>query len=206
MRLAVLKGISDVQDDDLFTSEMSGVEPLKRDPRERLVKTDRTDSAVRRQAAVTAHARSDNSLTDDGIAPLDAWYALEFKRPGIQNGVYRKLRLGHYDIEARLDLHRMTVAQARIEVWSFFKEARRLGLRTLLITHGKGLGNKEKSGSGVLKGYVNHWLKDIDDVQAFHSALPQHGGTGAVYVLLRKSEEKKRENRERFLKGRVQDV
>ena len=38
MRLAVLKGISDVQDDDLFTSEMSGVEPLKRDPRERLVK------------------------------------------------------------------------------------------------------------------------------------------------------------------------
>jgi DNA-nicking Smr family endonuclease len=46
----------------------------------------------------------------------------------------------------------MTVAEARIEVWSFFKEARRLGLRTLLITHGKGLGNKEKSGSGVLKG------------------------------------------------------
>jgi DNA-nicking Smr family endonuclease len=76
-----------VQDDDLFTSEMSGVEPLKRDPRERLVKTDRTDSAVRRQAAVTAPARSDNSLTDDGIPPLDAWYALEFKRPGIQNGV-----------------------------------------------------------------------------------------------------------------------
>ena len=100
----------------------------------------------------------------------------------------------------------MTVAQARIEVWSFFREARRLGLRTLLITHGKGLGNTEQSGSGVLKGYVNHWLKDIDDVQAFHSALPQHGGTGAVYVLLRKSEEKKRENRERFLKGRVQDV
>jgi hypothetical protein len=40
-------------------------------------------------------------------------------------------------------------------------------------------------------------------VQAFHSAQPQHGGTGAVYVLLRKSEEKKQENRERFLRGRV---
>ena len=57
-----------MQDDDLFTSEMSGVEPLKRDPRERLVKADRTDSAVRRQAAVTAHARSDNRLTDDGLS------------------------------------------------------------------------------------------------------------------------------------------
>lgn len=195
-----------MQDDDLFASEMSGVKPLNRDPRERLVKTDRTDSAVRRQAATASPLRSDNRLTDDGIPPLEAWFVLEFKRPGIQNGVYRKLRLGQYDIDARLDLHRMNVAEARSEVWSFLKEARRLGLRTLLITHGKGLGSKVKSGSGILKGYVNHWLRDIEDVQAFHSAQPQHGGTGAVYVLLRKSEERKRENRERFMKGRVQDV
>ena len=195
-----------MQDDDLFASEMSGVKPLKREPRERLVKTEVVDVNQRRQAAIQSGARSDNHLSDDGVPPLDAWYVLEFKRPGIQNGVYRKLRLGHYDIEARLDLHRFTVAEARTEIWSFFKEARRLGLRTLLITHGKGFGNKEKSGSGVLKGYVNRWLRDVEDVQAFHSAQPQHGGTGSVYVLLRKSEDKKRENRERFMKGRVQDV
>ena len=195
-----------MQDDDLFAREMSGVTPLKREPRERLVKTEAIDVNQRRQAATQLDARSDNYLSDDGVPPLDAWYVLEFKRPGIQNGVYRKLRLGHYDIEARLDLHRFTVAEARTEIWSFFKEARRLGLRTLLITHGKGFGNKEKSGSGVLKGYVNRWLTDIEDVQAFHSAQPQHGGTGSVYVLLRKSEDKKRENRERFMKGRVQDV
>jgi DNA-nicking Smr family endonuclease len=195
-----------MQDDDLFASEMSGVTPLKREPRERLVKTEAIDVNQRRQAATQLDARSDNYLSDDGVPPLDAWYVLEFKRPGIQNGVYRKLRLGHYDIEARLDLHRFTVAEARTEIWSFFKEARRLGLRTLLITHGKGFGNKEKSGSGVLKGFVNRWLRDVEDVQAFHSAQPQHGGTGSVYVLLRKSEDKKRENRERFMKGRVQDV
>jgi DNA-nicking Smr family endonuclease len=195
-----------MQDDDLFASEMSGVTPLKREPRERLVKTEVVDVSQRRQAATQSGARSDNHLLDDGVPPLDAWYVLEFKRPGIQNGVYRKLRLGHYDIEARLDLHRFTVAEARVEIWSFFKEARRLGLRTLLITHGKGFGNKEKSGSGVLKGYVNRWLRDVEDVQAFHSAQPQHGGTGSVYVLLRKSEDTKRENRERFMKGRVQDV
>ena len=195
-----------MQDDDLFVSEMSGVTPLKREPRERLFKTESVDVAKRRQAAMQSDARSDNHLSDDGVQPLDAWYVLEFKRPGIQNGVYRKLRLGHYDIEARLDLHRFTVAEARTEIWSFFKEARRLGLRTLLITHGKGFGNKEKSGSGVLKGYSNRWLRDLEDVQAFHSAQPRHGGTGSVYVLLRKSEDKKRENRERFMKGRVQDV
>ena len=195
-----------MQDKDLFASEMSGVTTLKREPRERLVKTEVVDVSHRRQAATQSGARSDNHLSDDGVPPLDAWYVLEFKRPGIQNGVYRKLRLGHYDIEARLDLHRFTVAEARTEIWSFFKEARRLGLRTLLITHGKGFGNKEKSGSGVLKGYVNRWLRDVEDVQAFHSAQPQHGGTGSVYVLLRKSEDKKRENRERFMKGRVQDI
>ena len=195
-----------MSDDDLFSSEMRGVTPLKREPRERLVSSAREDHAARRAAAVQSTARSENTLMDDGIAPLDAWFVLEFKRPGIQNGVYRKLRLGHYEIDARLDLHRFTVSEARAEVWSFLKEARRLGLRSLLITHGKGLGNKEKSGSGVLKGYVNRWLQEVEDVQAFHSAKPQHGGTGAVYVLIRKSEDKKRENRERFMKGRSQDV
>lgn len=195
-----------MQDDNLFASEMGDVTPLKRDPRERLIKTETVDASRRRQAATQMTARSDNFLSDDGVPPLDAWYVLDFKRPGIQNGVYRKLRLGQYETEARLDLHRYTVAEARRELWSFFKEARRLGLRTLLITHGKGFGNKEKSGSGVLKGYVNRWLQDIDDVQAFHSAQPQHGGTGSVYVLLRKSDAKKRENRELYTKGRQQDV
>jgi DNA-nicking Smr family endonuclease len=195
-----------MQDDNLFASEMGDVTPLKRDPRERLIKTQTVDASRRRQAATQMTARSDNFLSDDGVPPLDAWYVLDFKRPGIQNGVYRKLRLGQYETEARLDLHRYTVAEARRELWSFFKEARRLGLRTLLITHGKGFGNKEKSGSGVLKGYVNRWLQDIDDVQAFHSAQPQHGGTGSVYVLLRKSDAKKKENRELYTKGRQQDV
>ena len=75
-----------------------------------------------------------------------------------------------------------------------------------MSTHGKGLGNKEKSVPGVLKVDVNSWVRDMEGVQASHSAHPQHGGTGSVYVLLRKSEDKKRENRERFMKGRVQDV
>ena len=48
-------------------------------------------------------------------------------------------------------------------------------------------------------------LKELDAVQAFHSAQPQHGGTGAVYVLLRKNAEQKRANRLQYLKGRVQD-
>ena len=194
-----------MQDDDLFASEMSGVKPLNRDPRERLVKTDRTDSAVRRQAAVASPSRSDNKLTDDGIPPLDAWYVLEFKRPGIQNGVYRKLRLGQYQTDARLDLHRLVVKQAREEVFAFIRDASELGLRNLLIVHGKGQSGGPSDRKAVLKGYVNHWLRELDAVQAFHSAQPAHGGTGSVYVLLKKSSDQKRENRLKYMKGRVQD-
>lgn len=193
-----------MNDDELFFEEMAGVTPLKREPRARLDKrSDMSDTAERRRAAEGLDGVGLNPLVDEGIEPLDAWYVLDFKRPGIQNGVYKKLRLGKYDIEARLDLHRLTVKQARDETHNFVKEAMELGLRTLLIMHGKGQRKSEVEKTAVLKGYINRWLQDLEDVQAFHSAQPVHGGTGAVYVLLKKSVEKKRQNRERFLKGRV---
>ena len=189
---------------DLFLEEMSGVKPLQREPRERLVKQSFEGDVERRREAATQPLKDEiNPLLDEGVDPLDAWYVLDFKRPGIQHGVYKKLRMGRYDIEARLDLHRMTVKQARDEVKQFIDEASKLGLRTLLILHGKGQRKVEKENTAVLKGYVNHWLQQLEMVQAFHSAQPVHGGTGAVYVLLRKNSDKKRENRERFLKGRV---
>lgn len=189
---------------DLFLEEMSGVKPLQREPRERLIRQSADgDVELRRQAATEPLHEKINPLCDEGVDPLDAWYVLDFKRPGIQHGVYKKLRMGRYEIDARLDLHRMTVKQAREEVKQFIDEAGKLGLRTLLILHGKGQRKVEKENTAVLKGYVNHWLQQLEMVQAFHSAQPVHGGTGAVYVLLRKSADKKRENRERFLKGRV---
>ena len=189
---------------DLFLEEMSGVKPLQREPRERLIRQSAEgDVELRRQAATEPLHEKINPLRDEGVDPLDAWYVLDFKRPGIQHGVYKKLRMGRYEIDARLDLHRMTVKQAREEVKQFIDEAGKLGLRTLLILHGKGQRKVEKENTAILKGYVNHWLQQLEMVQAFHSAQPVHGGTGAVYVLLRKSADKKRENRERFLKGRV---
>ncbi len=195
-----------MNDDDLFVEEMAGVEPLGRDARVRLVKDRLSDDQLRgRRRAAEGVDQAINPLADEGISPLDAWFVLEFKRPGIQNGVYRKLRLGHYQVDARLDLHRMVVKQAREEVFSFIEEATRLGLRTLLIVHGKGQSKSQGDQTAVLKGYVNHWLQHLDQVQAFHSAQPQHGGTGAVYVLLKKSAKQKRENRLQYQKGRVQD-
>ena len=197
---------SPVSDEDLFAEEMAGVTPLDREARVRLVKERLSEDQQReRRQAAEREELAVNPLIDEGVAPLDAWYVLEFKRPGIQNGVYRKLRLGRYQVDARLDLHRLLVKQAKEEVFSFIAEAERLGLRTVLIVHGKGQSKAQGEQTAVLKGYVNHWLKELDAVQAFHSAQPQHGGTGALYVLLRKNAEQKRANRLQYLKGRVQD-
>jgi DNA-nicking Smr family endonuclease len=146
-----------------------------------------------------------NALSTDGVVPLDAWLILAFKRIGVQNGVFRKLKQGRYDAESALDLHRMNVEVARHEVFDFIEEAYQLGLRSVLVIHGKGGSKLQKERNSILKGCVDHWLRQLEVVQAFHSAQPRHGGTGALYVLLRKSEEKKRENREKFAKGRVSE-
>jgi DNA-nicking Smr family endonuclease len=194
-------------EDKGFMDEMADVVPLKRQPRVAVrpgaVSQRDTSQELRRQAAEQGPERDRNILTEAAITPLDSWYVLDFKRPGVQNGVYRKLKQGRYETDARLDLHRMTTTTARRELFWFLEESVKLGLRTVLIIHGKGQTSAEKERSSILKGCTDQWLRELDMVQAFHSAQPRHGGTGAVYVLLRKSEEKKRENRERFSKGRV---
>lgn len=186
---------------------MSDVVRLKQEPRvdlTRRAQSDRDPSLEhRRRAAAQLPEPDRNRLAENEIAPLDAWFVLAFKRPGVQHGVFRKLKQGRYEAQSRLDLHRLTVAGARREIYEFIVESQQLGLRSVLVIHGKGASSAEQQRCSILKGCVDHWLRELEMVQAFHSALPQHGGTGAVYVLLRKSEEKKRENRERFSKGRI---
>lgn len=194
--------------DKVFSDVMSDVVRLKSEPRVDLSRKKLADKDPsvehRRRAAALAPERDRNTLSQTGVAPLDAWYVLDFKRPGVQNGVFRKLKQGRYEAESRLDLHRMTAEMARKEIFEFIEESFQYGLRSVLIIHGKGESNADRARSSILKGCVDQWLRDLQIVLAFHSAQPRDGGTGAAYVLLRKSEQKKRENREKFSKGRVE--
>ena len=70
-------------------------------------------------------------------------------------------------------------------------------IRCLLILHGKG---ERSTPRALLKSHVSAWLPQLPAVMAMHSAERRHGGSGALYVLLRKSERKKAENRERHQK------
>tara|TARA_R110002072_G_scaffold86030_2_gene194298 strand:+ start:7396 stop:8007 length:612 start_codon:yes stop_codon:yes gene_type:complete len=193
--------------DEVFSEAMSDVVRRNTEPRVDLRRSrpSASDPSIehRRRAAAMAPERDRNTLTETGILPLDAWYVLSFQRPGVQNGVFRKLKQGRYEAQSRLDLHRMTADTARREIFEFIGESYQLGLRSVLIIHGKGESKAEQARSSILKGCVDQWLRELETVLAFHSAQPRDGGTGAAYVLLRKSEEKKRENREKFAKGRV---
>jgi len=110
--------------------------------------------------------------------------SLRFCRPGVGRKTMRKLSRGSFAIQAEMDLHGMTAADARTELKSFIEYSVRTGLSCLRIIHGKGLGSG-LSGP-VLKRKVNAWLRYWDPVLAFVSARAVDGGTGAVYVLLRK--------------------
>lgn len=190
-------------DDKLFQEELQGVQPLQTPPRVALNRSpvSQLATAARREAAQRDLEAERNFLALDHVEMLDPYYPLEFKRPGVQHGVFRKLKQGKYAMDARLDLHRMTAEQARDEVFAFVREAVAYDLRNVMIVPGRGThGNAPEA---VLKSYVNKWLPEFDAVQAFCSAIPAHGGTGAVYVMLKKSEKKRQENRDRFNRGRV---
>ena len=182
-------------DDDDFLQEMGDVKPLQLEKKVALKRDNDSELArsARREAAAEDVAKDPNHLSSDYIELLGPHCPLEFKRPGVQNGVFRKLKQGKYSQEARLDLHRMTVETARAEVFDFIKECASYELRSLIIIHGKG--SHSKADVALLKSHVNKWLPDMGEVLAFCSAQPQHGGMGAVYVMLGKSERSKQGRR-----------
>lgn len=128
-----------------------------------------------------------NDMLSDYFEPaeLDTGEELYHCRPGIQRGVLRKLRRGGFRVSAVLDLHGMNVAAARQALVAFLHSARREHMTCVNIIHGKG---KRSSNKGpVIKNKVNSWLRQRDEVMAFCSARPIDGGTGAIYVLLKRN-------------------
>lgn len=187
-------------DDDfaLFQQMMGDVKPLAQDTAEHNKQHQVTDAQLaKREAAIWLTEDDPEYLSIDHAPMLKPEDMIEFKRDGVQEGVYRKLRLGKYPIQARLDLHRRTLKEAREEVIKFLKQCIQMDIRTVVIVHGRG---ERSNPPALMKSYVAQWLQQIRDVQCVHSAQRFHGGTGAVYVMLRKSAEKKLETRERHQK------
>ena len=111
--------------------------------------------------------------------------SLRFQRASVGRTTMRMLTRGSYAIQAEIDLHGMTVAEAKPRLERFVQRCASNNKLCIRIVHGKGLGSGERG--PVLKRAVNRWLRKWDSVLAFVSARQVDGGTGAVYVLLRES-------------------
>jgi DNA-nicking Smr family endonuclease len=100
-----------------------------------------------------------------------------------------QLSKGKKEIEARLDLHGMTQVRAHRALSGFLHRAHGEGLTFVLIITGKGKIGGE-SERGVLRRQVPQWLSQPEFrtfVVGFEEAHIGHGGTGALYVRIRRS-------------------
>ena len=109
---------------------------------------------------------------------------LNYARDGVSRQIMRRLRNGRYIIEAELDLHGLRRDQAKQELVWFIRECQLNALRCVRIIHGKGQRSPNKK--PVLKTKTAGWLKQMDEILAYCTAPKTDGGTGALYVLLKK--------------------
>lgn len=186
----------DTDDAVLLHRLFSGVTPIDRSrgrvPKERLEPSPAAQRAANR-GAVEVQAEADEvrehlrtlveghgrfEVTDDGRR-------VEGRRVDVPADVLRKLRRGQFPIDARIDLHGMTVAAASEQLEAFLRSMRARGERCILLIHGKG--EHSPNGTGVLRGEVAAWLsqgRSAAHVAAFATAQRDDGGEGAAYVLL----------------------
>lgn len=186
---------------DDFREQMlsQGVKPLTPSQKHHAPLTIKSRASARnseysdRRLAATHHADIHHNLDAGGemdwLGPNDV---LEYRKAGIQHRLYRSLRQGQLAIGSSLDLHGLTVEEARRAVWRFVNDCSAQSIRCGLLVHGKGWHGEVAgaeghipAGKARLKSHVNRWLREIPVVLAFCSAQAKDGGTGAVYVLIK---------------------
>lgn len=173
-----------------FLEAMSDVEPLNGS---RNIITREPNINIR-----PAHPAPDDELEAmahlsdlvSGTAEMDITFSDEYIEGcvhGFDRKLMQKIKKGQFPIQDYVDLHGLTKHEAEIRIRDFLIQSHRLGLRCVLVVHGRGLNSQDNI--PVLKERLPVWLnrgavKKI--VLAFSTAKPYDGGTGAIYVLLRK--------------------
>ena len=168
-------------DNDLFRRTMSDAKPLRSEPR--------IEPPARKPKPRARFTRADEkealreSLQDD-LDTMESSNAesMHYHRPSVGRRTMRKLARGRYSVQDELDLHGMTVEEAKPRLTDFIDNSVRKDHLCVRIVHDKGLGSGDRG--PVLKSAVNRWLRKWDSVLAFVSARQVDGGTGALYVLL----------------------
>jgi len=106
--------------------------------------------------------------------------------PGVDRRTADRLRRGRLPIEAEIDLHGLTQADAHRALTAFIAGQHAAGRRCVRVITGKGT---FREGGGVLRTAVPRWLNEAglrDRVLAISHAQPRDGGVGALYILLKR--------------------
>ena len=175
------------KDVDLFRAAMADVKPLKGRKRR-----------ARKRAPVIARPKAEASLPiqERSLASLGMTRRAGAPKPApttplsFDRDVDRALSKGKRMIEAKLDLHGMTLSAAERAVTTFIADASAQNRRVVLIVTGKGL---RLEGGRVFGGRIRAefpgWLDRSENrarISGVRAAHPRHGGSGAFYVLLRR--------------------
>jgi DNA-nicking Smr family endonuclease len=171
-------------DDDAvaFEAAMAGVR--RKAPNERVPRAGPRPPAEPRHSLADERAVLAELLSGPDADAFESDETMTFTAPGVQDRVLRQLRRGAFRLDAELDLHGLNRDKARAAVVSFVAECRVRDHRCVRIIHGKGLGSPNSG--PVIKRHLDGWLRKLRDVLAFCPARPQDGGSGAIYVLLRR--------------------
>ena len=170
-------------DNDEFRRAFSDARPLRVE--ERVPETKPKPKPRARFSKADDRQALQESLRDD-IDTIEHGYgaSLSFQRASVGRRTMRKLARGGFSVRAEIDLHGMTVTEAKQRLGDFIDYSVITGNLCVRIVHGKGLGSGARG--PVLKNAVNRWLRKWDSVLAFVSTPQVDGGTGALYVLLQR--------------------
>lgn len=178
-----MKNPDDEDDFALFREAMRGAKPLKTEGRA-IVAPPRPAPIPRQTQADEKEVLAEMMLDPDPES-YEGGDTLSWKNNGVQDGVFRKLKRGQFHIDGELDLHGLNSEKAALAVSRFMADSLARDRRCVRIIHGKGL--RSPNSGPVLKIKLANWLRKRSEVLAYVSARPEDGGTGAVYVLLRRT-------------------
>ena len=171
--------MQDQDDREAFAAAMRDVRPLPPDDRV----APRPPRRPRGRRARSGEAFERLWAEVDGLAERTG-DEVSFHRPALSPRLIKRLRDGRFSIAAEIDLHGYNAAQAKQALHDFIVHAAASDLGCVRVIHGKGL--RSGAQGPVLKGLVQLWLTQWDEVLAFASALARDGGGGALYVLLKR--------------------
>jgi DNA-nicking Smr family endonuclease len=176
----VTKKIQHSADSELFRLSIGEVRAIKND-KIPLAETEKPKPYPKyKPVEIENRLAENNGYNLDAVSIEDR---LSYIAPGLQKNVLAKMRKGQFGLDAEIDLHGLTSAEAKRQLLVFLHRAVIDGCRCVLLIHGKGY--RSQDNLPVLKNNLNLWLRQHRDVLAFCSAKPKDGGAGAVLALLR---------------------